>query len=203
MKTLRILIPVLEDPDNPYRCRLKMFLELLDELNRQILEGGYEKRVKVISNIDNGTMSIGAKRNQLVKAAKLDGADYIAFKDDDDWPGLTYIKSLMIGIDLGVDVVGLRGVMTTNGGNPEIFEHSLSYKAYKTNEGVEYPGVKYERYPNHLNCMRLDIAEQFPFPEIDHGEDTAFATAVFKSGLLLTEFMVTDIIYHYRYKSNK
>ena len=72
---------------------------------------------------------------------------------------------------------------------------------------VQYDGktdwVKYERYPNHLNCIRASIAKQFKFPEegpiANHGEDTAWATQLHLSRLLKTEFEINEILYHYDY----
>ena len=81
----------------------------------------------------------------------------------------------------------------------KIFEHSIDYKEYKTNPPTF--AITYERYPNHLNVIKTDIAKQFKFPEISFGEDTSFATQVFKSGLLKTEGYIGDVIYHYKYKT--
>ena len=61
----------------------------------------------------------------------------------------------------------------------------------------------YERYPNHLNCIKSSIAKQFKFPEINFGEDTLWADKVFKSGLIKTEHFIDKVIYHYKYITNK
>ena len=89
--------------------------------------------------------------------------------------------------------------MTTNGENPEIFEHSLQYNEWKTTDNF----VKYERYPNHLNCMRADIAKQFHFPDKNFGEDHDWSKKVHESGLLKNEFYTEKLLYHYRFISNK
>ena len=94
----------------------------------------------------------------------------------------------------------MTGVITWDGNNPEVFEHSIKYKAYRTNDTGP---IKYERYPNHLNIIRSDIAKQFRFPEINHGEDTDFATQIFKSGLLKKETTIDGVMYHYDYKAKK
>jgi len=82
-----------------------------------------------------------------------------------------------------------------------MFEHSIRYNAYKTNpDGYE---VRYERFPNHLNCIKSSIAKQFIFPEKNHGEDTDWATQVHRSGLIQTEHYIKEVIYYYDYISNK
>jgi glycosyltransferase involved in cell wall biosynthesis len=139
---------------------------------------------------------IGEKRNELLKAA---AGEYVCFVDDDDRVSGDYVETLMTGIELGVDCVSLRGVMTTNGQNPEIFEHSLKYGAYKTTDNP----VKYERYPNHLNCIRADIAKRFKFQAKNWGEDTEWATQIHRSGALKTEYYIDKILYFYDYIANK
>jgi glycosyltransferase involved in cell wall biosynthesis len=142
---------------------------------------------------------IGEKRNRLLDYAH---GEYLCFFDDDDTPGETYIQTLMDGIDSGADCVSLRGVMTIDGANPQIFEHSIKYRAYAT-LGNEYPNIKYERYPNHLNCIKSRIAKRFKFPNKNYGEDTEWATKVFRSGAIKSEYYSEDIIYYYKYRSRK
>jgi hypothetical protein len=89
--------------------------------------------------------------------------------------------------------------MTTNGGNPEIFEHSLKYKQWRTTTNE----IKFERGINHLNLVRASIAKQFKFPEINHGEDHKWATKLQDSGLLKTEYYIDEILYYYNYRTTK
>lgn len=142
--------------------------------------------------------SIGEKRNNLVRRAK---GEYLDFIDDDDRISDNYVSLLMQGINKGVDCCSLKGIITEDGQNPLVFEHSIKYSSYKTNpEGMP---VRYERYPNHLNCIRSSIAKQFKFPEINHGEDKSFADQLFQSGLLKTEHYIEEVIYYYDYRSKK
>lgn len=170
---------------------------LLFELGRQIYPEGLGDSVEVLKFVDNQENTIGYKRNNLMGLAQ---GEYVCFFDDDDRPSKDYIKHIMDGIEKGVDCVSLRGVITWDGERPELFEHSIKYDAYKTNDTG---AIKYERYPNHLNAIKACIAKQFKFPEINHGEDTDWATQIFKSGLIKTEHYVDAVTYHYQYKSNK
>jgi hypothetical protein len=97
------------------------------------------------------------------------------------------------------DCLSLRGVITFDGHEPKIFEHSIKYSEYRTTANV----ITYERYPNHLNVIKSSIAKQFTFPEINFGEDTDWATQINKSGLLKKEVYIEEIIYYYKYVSNK
>lgn len=186
IKKLSILIPSLHKRTDVF-CKL--------------IKGLYEQKtdeVEIISLIDDGEMSIGAKRNELVKVAS---GEYISFVDDDDSVSKNYISNLLKGIEQGVDCCSLRGVITWDGERLELFEHSIKYDSYKTNVSGE--AITYERFPNHLNCIKSSIVKQIKFPEINHGEDTDFATQIFNLGLIKTEYFIDEVIYHYQYKSNK
>ena len=185
---LSILIPTI--------AKRRLLLDnLLTELNEQIKGIVDVSSVEII--IDKIEVEpIGKKRNELLREAK---GEYVCFFDDDDLPSNDYIETLLKAIKTKPDCVSLRGIMTTNGSNPEIFEHSIRYKAWRTTKNK----IKYERYPNHLNCIRADIAKQFKFPEVNHGEDFAWSKAIHESGLLKKEFYVDSVLYYYKYITNK
>lgn len=182
---LSILIPTLTARNEQFEKLHKYLLKLIDR-----------QQVQIIIFADNGEHSIGFKRNWLISMSE---GEYTAFIDDDDWVEDVYIEKIMEGINAGVDCCSLRGVITFDGMNPEVFEHSIKYKEYKTTSTP----IKYERYPNHLNCIKKEIASQFKFPEINHGEDTDWATQIFNSGLIKTEHYIPNIIYNYNFKTNK
>mgnify|MGYP001559890393 CR=1 FL=1 len=164
------------------------------ELIKILQSQGYHKEVEILCEIDRGEMSIGHKRNLLLDRAK---GEYVCFIDDDDTVSSDYLSKIMGAIETKPDCCSLVGVITWNGDNPEIFEHSIKYSEYKTRKSG---AITYERYPNHLNVIKTDIAKQFRFPEISHGEDTDWATQIFKSGLLKSEATIPGVIYHYNYK---
>ncbi len=185
---LCILIPTLIS-------RRESLKKLLAELDRQIKPFGRDVIYKIEE--DNGEMSTGAKSNRLIQKAIDYNASHVCRFDDDDDPSPDYVKLVMQGVYQDVDCCSLKGIITENGQNPLIFEHSIKYHEYKTNpEGME---VRYERFPNHLNAIKLSIALQFPYPDISHGEDTDFATQVYKSGLLKVEHYIPEVIYHYKW----
>jgi glycosyltransferase involved in cell wall biosynthesis len=183
MALLSVLIPTLPN-------RIEMYHDLLKELNKQ-----RTSYIEIITHSDP-FMSIGQKRNELLNDAN---GEYVCFIDDDDTISENYINHLLEGIHKGVDCCSLRGRITFDGILPEYFEHSIKYKEYKTTDNP----IKYERYPNHLNCIKSSIAKQFKFPEINHGEDTDWATQIFNSGLIKTEHYINGIMYYYKFITNK
>ena len=181
---LSILIPVKYTYNDFYK-------RLRDVLNPQLTD---EVEVKALFNF--GTKSIGYYRNQLLDKAK---GEYLCFIDADDLVSDDYISTILNGLQFEPHCCSLRGIITTDGNNPELFEHSIKYDSYRTTSNH----IKYERYPNHLNVIKSDIAKQFRFPEISHGEDTDWATQIHNSGLLKLEYYIDKVIYHYEYVSQK
>lgn len=206
MIDISLLIPTTKDRKNYLESLLHQFRiqtghklaydEWYGEIERFVtLDGTIEI---LIDHTEKDT--IGKKRNRLLAAAS---GNYLAFFDSDDSPSPEYISTLREGVLSGRDCISLRGIMTVDGMNPEVFEHSIRYSAYKTNEGVLFPDVKYERFPNHISCIKSSIAKQFKFPEINWSEDTKWATKLFESGLIKTEYYTDKILYHYLYRSRK
>ena len=89
--------------------------------------------------------------------------------------------------------------MTWDGVNPQVFEHSLKYKAYATTNNT----IKYERYPNHLNCIKKSLVFDIKFPEISFGEDKTWADKVYESQVLKTEHYIDEVMYHYKFILHK
>jgi glycosyltransferase involved in cell wall biosynthesis len=166
--------------------------KLLSELNRQIKEA---KAVGIVGvALNDGDGSIGKKRNELLEQCQ---SEYCNFFDDDDMPNPNYVRLCLAALEKKPDVVSLTGLHFKDGKYDRPFYHSLKIKAYSEDQGGYY------RYPNHLNIMKADIAKQFRFPDINFAEDTAWATDVFKSGLLKTEAEVPEPVYHYLFRSKK
>ncbi len=177
-------------------CGLENRKEERDTLINALINQSIAQDVEILIKIDNGEIKIGYKRNVLLNKAQ---GEYVCFIDDDDMVSSDYISKALKAIESKPDCCSLTGVITWDGDRTEIFEHSIKYSQYKTTDNA----VKYERYPNHLNVIKSSIAKQFKFPEINHGEDTDWATQIHNSGLLKKETEINGVLYHYNYKTNK
>jgi glycosyltransferase involved in cell wall biosynthesis len=180
-KKLTILIPCLERDSR--NCE-----KLMTELRHP--------EVEIIAYLNKGQHTIGHFRNELVEWTKT---PYLCFVDADDSVSPNYIETLLKGIATNPDVISLRGIYTLDGGSPAVFEHSIKYSEWRTT----YNPIKYERYINHLNCIKSDIAKQIKYEDIKHGEDWEYSKELQASGLVKTEYYTDEILYNYKYISNK
>jgi glycosyltransferase involved in cell wall biosynthesis len=186
---LSILIPTLPE-------RIEKFNKLFFDINFQLEKQNAFGIVEILIDEAPKGKSIGQKRNELLQKAT---GEYICFIDDDDKISDEYLRLVLKALKSKPDCLSLRGVITFDGHEPKLFEHSIKYSEYRTTANV----ITYERYPNHLNVIKSSIAKQFTFPEINFGEDTDWATQINKSGLLKKEVYIEEIIYYYKYVSNK
>lgn len=203
---LSILICTLPDRENQFNELLASLHRQLQNSGRvsyvksQILHGNYYINrlvygdIEIIACGDYRKHSIGKKRNILMDEAV---GEYTCFIDDDDSVSDNYLELILEGVNKKVDCCSLKGIITFDGDRPKPFIHYKDCeKYYETDEA-------YHRYPNHLNCIKASISQQFRFPETNHGEDTSFATQVKQSGFIKTEHAIEPVIYFYNYISNK
>lgn len=208
MIKLSLLIPSIIGREESLTSLIKEIDRQCGGLSRVLVDsyGEYEdlyfydfnSGVQCIVYVDNKESTIGKKRNRLLE---LSEGDYVAFIDDDDRISEKYIELLMQGVSKGVDCCSLKGIFTIDGRGMQVFEHSLKYNGWKTNH--EQKEVTYERYPNHLNCIKASIAKQFSFTNKNHGEDFDWSKAVHEAGIIKTEHYIDEILYYYDFKTKK
>lgn len=181
---LAILIPTLEN-------RKYLLERVLGELQKQKASFHNWWEVEFIINSDNGEKSTGKKRNELIEEAVRRGAQVIAFMDDDDMPGETYIKRGLEVADSGMDCGELWGQIYWNGKPGKPFHHAVDIKEWWEDDKFYY------RCPNHLNFIKLDLVKDVKFPDQVFGEDGQWSMAIKEQGLLKTEYKIPEVIYHY------
>lgn len=185
MLTLSILICSLHN-------RAEKLERLLLELHGQTLGNP----VEVLSETDNGEMSIGRKRNILLHRAT---GEYLAFVDDDDTVSQTYALLILNHIAMyegehgeNPDCIGMCGHIVRDGEIGWQFRHSITVSRWCKDKANQI----YFRTPNHLNPIRRSIAQRIQFPESNWGEDRSYSDQV--KPMLKTESFIEQPIYFYQ-----
>jgi glycosyltransferase involved in cell wall biosynthesis len=155
--------------------------------------------VRIITVRDNYEKSIGAKRNQAVRAVET---PYMCFIDDDDLVSTEYIRTIIHELRKNPDAVGLRGIVTQDHGKPQYFINSLGYK-WEAKPRLVKGNITYLRPVNHLNPIRTEIALRYPYEEINHAEDMDYANRLLDGGDVKVCPLIDKVMYFYQYRSKK
>jgi glycosyltransferase involved in cell wall biosynthesis len=172
--------------------RFGMLARLLGNLESQIIESGAKDLVEVRVNADGGEKSIGQKRNELLKQSK---GRMVAFADDDDLLSECYVSKILKAAESNPDAIGINGTIDHGGVVKKWYiSKDLDYCTRRDAKGNEY----FDRYTNHLAPVKREIALKIGFPEINFAEDYDYAKRLHESGLIKTEIVIDEPMYHYR-----
>jgi glycosyltransferase involved in cell wall biosynthesis len=152
----------------------------------RVLKAQSNSDVEMLANCDNGSKSIGQKRNELLQAAK---GDYVVFVDDDDMVSPFYTFGILEAIKSNPDCCGMEGIITLNRIGPKKFIHSIQFQDWFEKDDVYY------RCPNHLNPIKREIALDTMFTDKSWQEDKDFSEGL--KGKLKTEVYIRGPIYFY------
>ncbi len=184
-KYLTILIPTLK--------KRGFYLERL----MKCLNAQDQTHVEIISCVNEGNVNIGKIRNLMLKQVQT---PYCVFIDDDDLVADTYISDHIEMISMGVDVIGFKGLIFTDGRNPIEFVHKHG-QTYETAKQGKYP--IYHRPIMHINAIRTEIALKVGYPEKTFGEDKDYGLKLANSGLVTSAGFIDKVEYYYYYRTKK
>lgn len=174
---LSILIPTLES-------RKFLLDRLLDNLKSQITDNS---KVEILICSDDGKLSTGHKRNELLKKAK---GKYVVFIDDDDEIPDYYISEILEGAKSNCDSMAINGKMIQN---KKVWTWDI-----RQSNPYSQNGNHFLRYPNHITPILRKHAKKIKFPDKKIGEDFEWATNLKESGLLQTEYIIKRPMYIYK-----
>lgn len=183
-RLLSILIPTLES-------RRDLCGRLQGELKRQIAQVSGEHAVEILTLRDDGSATVGAKRNRLINEAN---GRFVVFVDDDDWVSKSYVSRILKAIQQQeqADCISFAGEITFRGKHPRKMIHSVRFKEWHCSGG------EYLRPPCHITPVRRDIAARYPFAEVDFAEDMDWTLRMSRDAALATEAAIDDVLYFYR-----
>jgi len=151
----------------------------------KILEGQTNEQIEILIEKDKRRLTVGAKRNILLKRAQ---GQYVCFIDDDDTVSEDYVSQILEALKTNPDVVGIKGRITRRK-ETNLFIHSMQYKTWFKRRDIYY------RCPNHLNPVKRTLALRIGFPNKNTGEDMDYSQRLLP--LLKREFRIEKIIYFY------
>lgn len=155
----------------------------------EILEPQLTDEVELIVYTDNKKITIWEKRNKLLAMAN---GKYVAMIDDDDEITENYVGELLKWIKSDCDVVCFKIQCSIEWWEPKPVFYSKNFQNEDTEDG-------YYRKPNHLMCIKREIARAVWYENINFGEDTYFSEKVTK--LIKTEYFIDKFLYTYKYFS--
>jgi hypothetical protein len=147
-----------------------------------------QQRTEILILTDTKSMVLGAKRNALLALAS---GTYTVFVDDDDRIAADYVSALLGATSTGADCIVFQAEVSLNGGPAKICYYSRDVgRDYNTTEA-------YYRIPNHICCVKRELALQAQFPEIGVREDSEYAHRLLP--LLQSEHKIGRVLYWYDY----
>lgn len=148
----------------------------------------YQARLEIIILTDNRQMTLGDKRNVMVGMAQ---GRYVQFVDDDDRIAPDMFATVLDAIDSGADVITFLASVKINGGKPKLCRFSKDLvRDCRTR-------THYGRLPNHICCVRRELALKAPYPAVSCGEDVAYSKKL--KPLLRSQYQIERVLYHYDY----
>lgn len=168
--------------------RTELYRALAKGLRGQIdsLEAGDIVEVLVLT--DNKEITTGSKRNKLLQKAT---GDYIVYIDDDDKVSANYISALLGKMQSNPDVIVFDAHRYHNGKFDRPVKYGIDYeKDFNT-------ARFYYRIPNHLMCVKRELALQVPFKDVNFGEDSDYAKRLLP--LLKKQERINEVLYEYWY----
>jgi hypothetical protein len=146
-------------------------------------------RIELIIVNDDGTRTVGDKRNEVLDKAN---GKYVCFIDDDDLVSLNYIPKIFNKLDKEIyDGIGFWGLYYVSEKPTMLFNHANINNGHFKKDGKQY------RPLNHLNPVRTEIAKAIGFPDKNYAEDADYCDRLLESGLVQSEYNFDEVMYHY------
>lgn len=178
------------------------------------------KDVEVITCLDNKQYTVGKKRNLLRGMAS---GEYLTYVDDDDKISGDYFDEILTAIKSGKDLITYRVQMHEKGRvTRNVYYHPRFNKDFDTKaspkrdpelakaiEGKsktwatriknKWPNTA-NRIPNHLMVWRRELAKGCEFPDVNIGEDGAWAIKM--KARVTNVHEIDKVLYHYMFDEN-
>jgi glycosyltransferase involved in cell wall biosynthesis len=150
------------------------------------LEVAEQEKIEILILVDNKKMMLGDKRNKMLEIAQ---GEYVVFADDDDILEPDYISSLLKATETNCDIITFPVRVTLNGDEPKNCYYSVEYE-----QDFDTP-TTYYRLPNHIMCVKKDLAMAVKYRPILYGEDADYSKRL--KAHLKSEHKIDKVLYNY------
>lgn len=171
--------------------RAMQFKTLKYELESQIKRAKAQDKVEIISECDNKEISIGKKRDNLIRKAQ---GKYIVMIDDDDWVSDDYIEEVLKATESDADCIGYLEHCNFDGHRNATSCISLEYKGWYSNIGI----YDYVRSPYFKVPIKTELCKLVGCADMRWNEDEDFAKKIYSH--LKKEQFINKKLYFYRFK---
>ena len=163
--------------------RVRSFLpKIITSLEKQLPK----KDVEILYFGDNKMRSIGEKRNDLLRLAQ---GEYVVFVDDDDRVEPDYIPQILHAIQSNADVICFDVMCSIGGHGAKVVKYDAKFPMDR--DCKEH----YERLPNHIMCIKKELAIKVGFPDKSFAEDQDFAKRL--RPLIKRQARIKKVLYWY------
>lgn len=167
---------------------LKMLKQLFSQWEN--LPEELKQEVEIICITDNKQRMLGTKRNDLLNMAN---GEYVVFADDDDRVSDDYVLELLNATNDKKDVICFQVSVSVDGKKPKLCYYS---RLYAMDFNLE---DSYHRLPNHIMCVKKELALRVKYQDILKGEDSDYARRLLP--FLTSHKSIEKVLYHYDYSS--
>jgi hypothetical protein len=144
--------------------------------------------VELLALFDNKKISIGKKRDELLRLAN---GEYLVFIDDDDRISSDYVCEIMKALDTNptTDCVVFDSICSINSGTPILCKYGIEF---------EYSGVvngSWTGKPAHTMVYKSVIAKRHSYTDMGSGEDMDWVKRACKDIRIQTR--IDKVLYYY------
>lgn len=161
--------------------------EAIDD-KEYLLDKYIGKEAEILICTDNRVMSVGKKRNLLIRNAS---GDYTVFIDDDDMVTVAYVGNILEATKYNTDVIVFDAIRYHNGALDRQVIYGTEFKKDYSTRTAHF------RIPNHLMPVKRSITSRVMFPDVSFGEDSEWARKLLPN--LKTQQRIKECMYEYWY----
>jgi len=161
------------------------YLRLMKDLIHQTKD---VPTVELIALFDNKKISIGKKRDELLRLAN---GEYLVFIDDDDRIAPDYVHEILKALEAhpGTDCVVFDNMCSVNSGTPYLCKYGIEFEYRGPTNGL------WTGKPAHTMVYKSEIAKRHRYTDMGSGEDMDWVKRACKE--IKSQTRIEKVLYYY------